>query len=931
MDRLNSPAHGPAHQSPHNQATPEGRQSFDSQRIRLRKKRSYDNAGVRNASQPLPATAWPQTTNVREPGDNERARRGTLRNVVRRIFGRRSKEFDPHPPLRASPPRHGYHRSEPPALSLPRTATHHASEQDSTIPHRTLSAPVHHLIPPPPPPNLDRQRSPYAVEFPHSARLKPLNLANPFTAPGSQLRRRKTLPSLVIPDNNEGPPQTPDDAQGSPDRKRSAHLGNGQDTVSPRRRGSGPHGTSPRNSKRKSRSVGDLKLFQRTAAAPEQTSPRKRNEDLRIWRDSLHGYNDDYVLRASGFTSAMISPPPRLEGEREGEGGRSGEVRGDERVQTSPAGEEIFPARVSSGGGETTVGNGDTGFLQHQPTYKIGGLAREEGTKTEEEEEEEEEISHDLEDRVAKLEAGLRHFQLSLQRMTTTTADDRSRSSGPVVFSEGQCRTPPPPSSSHRRRRRRDGGVRGGDGVDYARTPSMLADTLAADFLSSPHLHHQHHPQGFDGSDADSDPPLRRLPSSSPLQYYYRQPSSAAVHDPQRPESPQTPPALQDSGLSHHHYGNLSGARPSMPPLPRADSMTRTTREDEEDEEEEEEENFPFPAQAASFSLSRRRGRTGHLPSSSGMATSGLPVDSPSEPPPNSSGPWTRKESGGFHFPFSSSSFREDRQEEEEQGQEREKEQVKERKLRQEHGQHRDRESEHRPPEFPAPQQRQRQLQQQQQQQLHTFKSLYEMLSDERSARRNLEVQLKGLRREIRDLHLQVSSSSSVDVSADASPPDSRSRMLGDVLMAKGGRADGKALSGRFQDSFASQQQQQRRRHRSGFSSDGPGSGREGDGPQLQEAGDSGINPAYLSQPSSQHAVGNHENGVISRFSGSESEAGGGGGAETTRTAMERYEEQRRGEETDDEDELMTPLEAYQTPREEEASRVGLREGIGAF
>ncbi|KAI7333079.1 hypothetical protein KC315_g4349 [Hortaea werneckii] len=923
MDHLNSPVYRATQQSPHNKATTEGRQSLDSQRLRLRKKRSYNNAGVRNASQPLPAPAWPQNTNIREPGDNERARRGTLRNVVRRIFGRRSKEFDPHPSLHTSPPRHGYHRSEPPALSLPRTATHHVSEQDTTIPHRTLSAPVQHLIPPP---NFDRQRSPYAVEFPHSARLKPLNLANPFTAPGSQLRRRKTLPSLFIPpDNQEGPPQTPDDAQGSPERNRSSRVANEKDPISPasRRRGSaGPHhhGTTPRNSKRKSRSVGDLKLFQRTtaaAAAPEQPSSprnRKRNEDLRIWRDSLHGYNEDYVLRASGFTSKMV-PPPLVEAE----GRHSGEVHGDESKSTSTAVADPFQTQASSGRAETTTGDGDTAFTRQRQASRTGRLL---GSESEEEKVQEvqegavtqdEEISHDLEDRVARLEAGLRHFQLSLQRMTTTT-DDRSRgSSGPV--GSRQARTP----SSRRE---------GLQGVDYARTPSMLADTLSADFISPPRLHHQHHPQGFDGYNADYDPPLHRLPSSSsPLQYYYRQPSSAAVHEPQRPESPQTPPALQDPGLSPHHYANLPGARPSLPPFPhRRASATMNSEQgcedDDREAEEDEEDNFPFPAQAASFSLSRR-GRTGDLPSSSGMATPGLPVDSPGEPPSGES--WNRnmgrrKESGGFHFPFSSSFQLRERQE-----QEQEKEHVEERQLRQDQGQDQDQDRDEeldQRPFYPAPQQ-------QQQQQQYTFKSLYEMLSDERSARRNLEVQLRGLRREIRDLHLQVSSSSSsvvVDASADASL-ESRSRMLGDLLMAQGERGDGNALSGRFQDSFPSQQQ--RRRHRSDFSSDGPGSGREGGGPQSQGVGDLGINPAYLSQPSSQHAVGSQGGGVISRFSGSESEAGGGGGAETTRTAMERYEEQR-GEETDDEDELMTPLEAYQTPREE-VSRVGLREGVGAF
>ena len=895
MDRLNSPAYGPPQQqSTYNRATTEGRQSFDSQRLQLRKKRSYNNAGVRNASQPLPATASPQTTPARDPGDNERARRGTLRNVVRRIFGRRSKEFDSQPPVRASPPRHGYHRSEPPALSIPKNSNHHGSAEDSTIPHRTLSAPVQHLLPPL---NLDRQRSPYAVEFPHSARLKPLNLANPFTAPGSQLRRRKTLPSLLLPDN-KAPPQTADDdnARQSPDRPQPSHLGSEPVPISPGRRrrcGSGPPGT-PRTSKRKSRSVGDLKFFQRAATTTaEQTSPRKRNEELRIWRDSLQGYKDDQVLRASGFTSAMVLPPPV-----EVEGRFSGEVHGvEEPVSRSTAvADQPFPARGSPGRATVTAGDGDAAFMRLKPIYNAGGLAREEGTMTEEEE-----ISHDLEDRVARLEAGLQHFQLSLQRMTTT---DRSPSSSsrPVVVS-GQSRTPP--SSRRRRPQRDDGGVRGG--VDYARTPSMLADTLSADFLSSPHHHHRN------GSSAgyEDDDNLHRLPSSSPLQYYYRQPS---VLDPQRPETPLTPPS-KGAGLSspssHHHHGSLPAARPTMPPFPRMDS-TATTTTMTEDEEEDEEENFPFPAQAASFSVSAERNPV--------VAAA---VDSPSEPPDSDAGLWMRKASGGFHFPFPSSFQLQEQQEcrqqpqlqpeEEPQQQQYHQEQQQQRQLQheQKHGQ----ESELRPLR-PDPLKQQQQQQQQQQQEKHnhhhhdpqdyTFKSLYEMLADERSARRNLEGQLKGLRREIRALHLQVSSSSSPsspvgeDVSADV-PPGSGRRISVGPSMARGGRrGDREGFDGRLWDLVS------------------------------RGAGDSG-HTAFLSQRSSRHAVGSQGDGVISRFSGSESEVGGGVGGGADETKMRRYEEQR-GVETDeeDEDELMTPLEAYQTPREE-TSRFGLRDGVGAF
>ena len=44
----------------------------------------------------------------------------------------------------------------------------------------------------------------------------------------------------------------------------------------------------------------------------------------------------------------------------------------------------------------------------------------------------------------------------------------------------------------------------------------------------------------------------------------------------------------------------------------------------------------------------------------------------------------------------------------------------------------------------------------------HTFRSLYEMLADERSARRKLETQMRGLSEEIANLHQQVAIQSSV-------------------------------------------------------------------------------------------------------------------------------------------------------------------------
>ncbi|KAI7484576.1 hypothetical protein KC351_g4419 [Hortaea werneckii] len=924
MDRLNSPAYGPAPQQTRgsNQDITEERQSFDSQRLRLRKKRSYNNnAGVRNASQPLPASPWPQNTNTRDLGDNERARRGTLRSVVRRIFGRRSKEFDSQPPVHASPPRHGYHRSEPPALSIPNPSNNSASAGDSTFPHRTLSAPIHHALPQP---NLERQRSPYAVEFPHSARLKPLNLANPFTAPGSQLRRRKTLPSLFIPEN-EAPPQTADDARASPDRSE-------QEPISPGRRGSGTQTTTPRTSKRKSRSVGDLKFFQRTAAPPEErTSPRKRREELHIWRDSIHGYKTDHVLRASGFTSAMLPPPPV-----EVEGGQSGEEEdGVDRAPT-PTVADPLPTRASAGRAAMAVGDGNVGSRQLGPMASAGVLGPEEGT---------EEISHDLEDRVARLEAGLQHFQFSLRSLT----NDRSRG---TVVSSGQSGTP----SSIRRR----GGVRG---IDYVRTPSMLADTLAADFLPSPHHHHHHQHQQQPGSsvyEEEEDDHFHRVPSSSPLNYYYHHRPS--IHDHHRPETPQTPP-IRGSGLSPHDLVTVPGARPTMPPFPRAASTTTTMTEDEHDDDEGEEENFPFPAQAASFSAS------------AADAGTGVAVDSPGEQP-SGPGMWTnssgssrkrRKESAGFHFPFPPSF-----QQREWSGEEEEEEDEKERLPHLHYDLHHQEQQRQIPPQrqaqalnpelfppHPSPLPPQQQQQQHQHQHPYSFKSLYEMLADERSARRNLERQLQGLRREIRDLHVQVSSPSPSSEAAPSPAAEldlvqkrlpvwdretSRSRRRGRegsrnanpaghplMVVSKGGGGGGGGGGGDGSSASPSRDfLPQESSLRTAFGSNGPGAGvgRGGSTPQPQGQGEGHAGRTVdLSDPSYHHYDGGSGKGVISRFSGSESEAGGGGGADTS--SMKRYEEQQPGLETDEEDEeLMTPLEAYQTPREE-AGRFGFIRGEG--
>jgi hypothetical protein len=123
----------------------------------------------------------------------------------------------------------------------------------------------------------------------------------------------------------------------------------------------------------------------------------------------------------------------------------------------------------------------------------------------------------------------------------------------------------------------------------------------------------------------------------------------------------------------------------------------------------------------------------------------------------------------------------------------------------------------------------------------YTFRSLYEMLTDERSARRRLEAQMRGLREEISNLHYQVSLQSNVQSQRSSYYAQGSSRLH--------------ALLRDTEDSP-------------------PGTGDQ----------QGGAGTADLSA---------EQQRVVSRFSGSESEAETG--------------------------ELQTPYEEYQTPQEEQA------------
>ena len=241
---------------------------------RLQKKRS--DAG-------RPTGRRPQTyapTSTITGRESSKARKGSIRNAIRRVFGRRSREAVPEqePPPRSSPG-HGYHRSEPTPLA-PQPEIPEADMEDDALIQRTFSVPVVPITS-----NVQRTRSPYAVEF-GSARLKPINLGSPFNAPGSTLRRRKTLPSVLMSESEaaavQASIQSADEVGDAPrisQEPPSSEIGKAL--------------RSPERERRKSRSADDLRLTQVNTSRLS----RKRSEEIQFWRESIQGG----VLRASGF------------------------------------------------------------------------------------------------------------------------------------------------------------------------------------------------------------------------------------------------------------------------------------------------------------------------------------------------------------------------------------------------------------------------------------------------------------------------------------------------------------------------------------------------------------------------------------------------------------------------------------------------------
>lgn len=372
-------------------------------------------AAPRVSHAPTFSTAGQGITTMRGSGgqgDAGRTRRGSIRHAVRKIFGRSSRDVTtPRSPYVSAPvfapvSRHVYHKSEPTA-ALPHQHVPELPQppqDDDVVPQTILTTQIR-----------AKTSSPYAVSFPKSVMLKPMNLGNPFVHDPGQMKRRKTMPStglsvrdavdaaasVPVPDISEG------DAAPLVDDDRHTRRAVSQ----------------IKKARRKSRSTDDLVAF-----GAEPSPHRKRSDEIRYWRES---FQPD-VLRASGFTTTRDVISERFDDHNQSSG--QDFLEDGEQTPVPPTATSSESARVSLSSRSSLVHHEEVSNSKEEsrPSSPL-------------------ELSKDLEQRVLKLEAGLNNFQRSLERMTA----DRNRRT--IVLQ----------STLSTRRSSND-----------VRTPSMLADTL---------------------------------------------------------------------------------------------------------------------------------------------------------------------------------------------------------------------------------------------------------------------------------------------------------------------------------------------------------------------------------------------------------------------------------------------------------------------
>ncbi|KAG8626990.1 hypothetical protein KVT40_005935 [Elsinoe batatas] len=349
---------------------------------RIRKKRS--SANVQNGTQnrgsasnsALDGSSKASLSTNSTP--NKAVRKGSLRNVVRKIFGRKAKaveEEEKNSTPTKPPSRHGYTTSDPgvlrpiPEQPPPAAPQTFASGLNSNPPQRTLSAPLKLLDPL----ELRRARSPYAVEFPQSSKLKPLDLGNPFHKEQREPRRRATLPSLIMDEKEaavlakaiqvRSEDYKPEEYDGTTNPYDDSEIGVALSTPT-------------RKQYRRSRSADDLRRMVQSLQPV-----RERTEEIKYWRQSTAG-------------SVLRHPTPGMLEDDVSD-------HNEERV-VSPVSERQHDPFVVD---QVDTNTGKVSPMRDSPLMSRPAPAHQDQ-------------GYELENRVTRLENGLATFQNALERLT---------------------------------------------------------------------------------------------------------------------------------------------------------------------------------------------------------------------------------------------------------------------------------------------------------------------------------------------------------------------------------------------------------------------------------------------------------------------------------------------------------------------------------
>lgn len=264
------------------------------------------------------------------------------------------------------------------------------------------------------------------VEFPKSARLKPLDLGNPFYNREHGPKRRATLPSLIIT-ANEAADISNLPRQGEDVKATGASFGTGQRTVDTRQTPNALTVTS-RMDKRRSRSANDLK--QAMVAAEF----RDRTGEIEYWRRSYASV----LLSPTGKAPIYEYPPADAEFDET----HVPDVPDVPEVPEHFAREPEFVSVPTPLSAHPPLPRSDAVSIQSargqsvpaknpSPELTVRSFSRPLTTPAPD-------ATTDLESRVAKLEAHLVDFQRSLPNLT--------------LSSPSAVATTEPPGSSHRQK-----------------------------------------------------------------------------------------------------------------------------------------------------------------------------------------------------------------------------------------------------------------------------------------------------------------------------------------------------------------------------------------------------------------------------------------------------------------------------------------------